>query len=145
MRSFLTFALTAAALSLLALPAPKAQASIIGTIQVNMHHPFVAGTTVLSPGKYDFRMVNNTDNQVMKVTNDNTLNSIFVMVRPAIDSHTPQNSQLWFARYGDTQFLNHIYEVGSPNGVAVLDSHHLEARMLEARQPSRRHGIQLRQ
>ncbi len=51
------------------------------------------------------------------------------LVREAIDSHTPKHTELVFNRYGNKEFLTHVYEAGNKSGVAVALTSREEARL----------------
>lgn len=65
----------------------------------------------------------------MTAISDNGKASAQFLVRQSIDNHRPNHSELVFRRYGNTEFLSKIFEVGSKEGVAVMEPSKQEARL----------------
>ena len=88
-------------------------AQITNQIRAHIEHSFVIGSKTLPPGEYTFSMVGGSDLTQMKVSNqDGTAEALFA-VRESIDDHRPKHSELLFRKYGNTEFLSKVYEVGS--------------------------------
>ncbi len=129
MRRVSFFVLSGCSLFLCIFAAPTVPAQIIGGIEANIQHPFVVGDTTLPPGRYIFRMVQDSNLTAMTVTNAATDTSVEFLVREALDSHIPQRSELVFNRCGNKEFLTKIFEVGTKAGVTVQQSSREEARL----------------
>jgi hypothetical protein len=110
---------------------PFLNAQITNTIQAHIDHSFVIGNTTLPPGEYTFRMLQDTDLQAMTATSENDKTSVSFNVRMTIDDHTPRHSELTFRKYGDTEFLSKIFELGSKNGAEVTEPSRDEKRFAQ--------------
>ena len=139
MRRISAFVLTALAGLLLVLAATSAQAQITSEIEVSIHHSFIVGNTTLPPGRYVFRMVPNTDLTIMSATSADGGTSAEFMVRASDDAHTPRHSELIFNKYGNKEYLTHIYETGTKTGVAVTDESRSETRLKKQGQHATEH------
>ena len=120
--------------------AQTVNAQIIDTIQAHVDHSFVIGDKTLPPGEYTFRMTTNPDQSVMIATNQNGTNVAQFLVRQSIDDHRPSHSELVFHKYGNTEFLSKIFEVGSKDGVAVMEPSKQEARLINEGQQALEHS-----
>jgi hypothetical protein len=121
---------------LLALSTPRLNAQIINAIQAHIDHPFVIGNTTLPAGEYTFRIMQGSELSVMTATSENDKTSVDFIVRAAIDDHTPAHTELTFRKYGNTEFLNKIFESGSKTGVEVTETSREESRLVkEGQQP----------
>jgi hypothetical protein len=107
------------------------KAQIAHIIQAHIDHSFVIGNTTLPPGDYTFQMMQNTDLQVMTATSANDRTSVSFVVGTAIDDHMPRHSELVFRKYGDTEFLDKIFESGSKAGVQVTEPSRDEKRFVQ--------------
>ncbi len=123
---------SAAAASLLFLAASIGHAQIINAIDADMHHRFTIVNTTLPPGHYVFRMLPAGEIAAMQVTSADGNESVEFLVRQSVDSHTPRHTELIFNRYGEEEFLTHIYERGDKNGVAVVEPSRAEERLKKA-------------
>lgn len=139
MRQVAVFAVSTFALSLLALGAPVAQAQISDQIDANIHHSFIVGNTTLPPGRYVFRTLQHSDLQIMTVSSAAGGASAEFLVRTSYDAHTPKHSELVFNRYGNKEFLTHIYQRGTKVGVSVVDASREEARLKKQGQSAAAH------
>jgi hypothetical protein len=111
-------------LLVLATPAVGFALSGGSTIQATINHPFVVSNTTLPPGKYDFRIRTDTEQQIMTVSGVNGSPSVEFLVRTSRDNHVPHQTELVFDRYGKTEVLTNIYGRGSQTGVAIIDASH---------------------
>ena len=109
-------------------------AQISDQINVDMSHSFIVGNTTLPPGKYSFRMLTDTDLSAMTVTSADGKHSVEFLVNNAQADHTPQHSELTFARCGQKEFLTKIFEQGSKIGVAVAETPREELRLQKSGQ-----------
>jgi hypothetical protein len=117
---------------------PWLNAQITNPIQAHVNHSFMIGDKTLPPGDYTFRIEGNTDLGVMIVQNKSGDNLAQFNVRRSIDNHTPKHSELIFRKYGNSEFLSKIYEVGSKSGVAVTEASKEEQRLANSGQ----HGME---
>ena len=104
-------------------------AQIMDAIHAHVDHSFVIGDQTLPPGEYTFRVSSYPDQSLMTAISDNGKASAQFLVRQSIDNHRPNHSELVFRRYGNTEFLSKIFEVGSKEGVAVMEPSKQEARL----------------
>lgn len=123
-RTVASLVVFAFAVSFLIAAAQPAQAQITEQIDASIHHPFTVADTTLPPGQYVFRMISQYNQSAMLVTNKSGKESAEFLVRDSRASHTPNHTKLVFERYGNKEYLTHIYEVGSKDGVAIVDLSH---------------------
>jgi hypothetical protein len=132
-----TLAPVLATFFLLAVGTPWLNAQITNTIQARIDHPFVIGNTTLPAGEYTFRMMQNSELSIVTATSQNDKTSVQFIVREAIDNRTPMHTELTFRKYGNTEFLNKIFESGSKTGVEVTETSREESRLVkEGQQPT---------
>ncbi len=96
-------------------------AQITNEIRAHIDHSFVIGNTTLPAGEYTFRTMGDSNLSVMTATSEDGKTSVTFIVREARADHTPAHSELVFRKYGDTDFLSRIFEVGSKLGVDVTE------------------------
>jgi hypothetical protein len=120
--------------------APWLSAQIANEIRAHLDHSFVIGNTTLPPGDYTFRMVQDSDSSVMTVTSQDDKISEEFLVRTTIADHTPKHSELLFRKYGNTEFLNKIFEAGSKSGAEVTETSRQEARLVKHGQHATEHS-----
>jgi len=116
-----------------------ANAQITNAIQAHVNHSFMIGDKTLPPGEYTFRIENNSDLGVMTVQNKNGDNVAQFNVRQSIANQRPAHSELVFRKYGNTEFLSKVYEVGSKAGVALAETAKAEARLAKEGQQAQEH------
>jgi hypothetical protein len=114
-----------AVLLLVMLGAPRLHAQIVNEVRASIDHSFMIGNTILPAGGYTFRMMPDSDLSVMTVTSQNDKTSVAFVVRNTVDDHTPAHTEIEFRKYGNTEFLNKIYEMGSKTGAEVTEEAHL--------------------
>jgi hypothetical protein len=119
--------------------APWVNAQITNEIRAHLDHSFVIGNTTLPPGDYTFRMVQDSDLSEMTATSANDKTSVEFLVRTTVADHTPSHSELTFRKYGNTEFLNRIFETGSKDGAEVTETGRQEARLVKKRQHAMEH------
>ena len=108
----------------------KAQAQIVGNLEVDIPFQFHAGNAKLPPGKYTLHLLENTDLTVMEITSvDNSTSALFEVGRTQVSS-APAKSELIFNKYGNRYFLAKVFDEGNPAGSEVLESRY-EKRMSE--------------
>src|ERR1700746_2017748 len=100
----------------------KAQAQIVGNLEVDIPFQFHAGNAKLPPGKYTLHLLENTDLTVMEITSvDNPTSALFEVGRTKASS-APAKSELIFNKYGNRYFLAKMFDEGNPTGSQVLES-----------------------
>jgi hypothetical protein len=119
---------------------PRLNAQIVNGIRARLDHSFVIGNATLPPGEYTFRMVDNTDLSMMTVTSENDKVTVEFIVRDATDDHRPDHSELFFRKYGNTEFLSKLFEAGSRSGVEITESSRQEARFAKHAQHAMEHS-----
>jgi hypothetical protein len=100
----------------------------------------VIGEKTLPPGEYTFRMMEGSDLSVMTVAGKNGKIIADFHVQAAIDDHRPNHSELVFRKYGNTEFLNKVFETGSKTGVAVAETSKQEKRFVDQGQRAIEHS-----
>jgi hypothetical protein len=99
----------------------KAQAQIVGDLEVNIPFQFHAGNAKLPPGKYVIHMLDN-DFTVMEISSADGSNSALFQVKDAETNSEPAKSELIFNKYGNRYFLTKLFDEGNPTGSQVLKS-----------------------
>ncbi len=122
MRRIVYVAATFAAYTALILAPSSSQAQITERIVANVPHSFVVNNTTLPPGRYTLHTVHLTNQTVMRLSSADGRTSTDFLVRDSIDDHLPKHSELVFNRYGNKEFLTHVYQVGTKIGVSVVDA-----------------------
>jgi hypothetical protein len=102
--------------------APYLHAQITDEILAHIDHSFVVGNTTLPPGDYTFQMMHNTDQSLMTVTSSSEKMSVTFLVREAMDDHAPAHADVFFRKYGNTEFLSKIFQPGSKVGARVTET-----------------------
>lgn len=110
-------------------------AQITNEIKANITHSFMIGKKTMPPGRYTFRMQQDSNLALMTATNEDNNTSVAFSVREARDNHEPRHSELVFRKYGDTEFLAKIFEKGARLGSEVSESKSEEARVAQKMQP----------
>lgn len=111
--------------------APQMHAQITNEIRAHIDHSFTVGDTTLPPGEYTFQILPGSDQSAMTVTSENDKTSVVFNVRTTIDDHTPHHTQLTFRKYGNTEFLNKVFESGTKTGEEVTETGREEARLVK--------------
>jgi len=100
----------------------KAEAQIVGDLEVNIPFQFHAGDAKLPPGKYIIRTVVDAGLDVMEISSVDGSTSALFQVRAAEANSAPVKSELIFNKYGDRYFLTKLFDEGDPNGSEVPKS-----------------------
>jgi hypothetical protein len=108
--------------------APLLRAQIMHQVVATIPHKFVVANTTLPSGKYEFRMLRDTDLTVMTCTNAAGDTEVEFLVDQAEAPKTPQSTELIFNRYGNEEILRRIFEAGDKWGVAVAEPSRQELR-----------------
>ena len=114
-------------------------AQITNSIRAHVSHSFIIGDKTLPPGDYTFRIPSNSDLGVMTARNGQGDVVAQFNVRQSLDSRRPRHSELVFRRYGNTEFLNKIYEGGTRNGVALTETGQQERQLVSEGQHAFEH------
>jgi hypothetical protein len=137
-----TLALAAVSLFLVTAGAPWLKSQITNDIRAHIDHSFMIGDKTLPPGDYTFRMMQGSDLTVMTVLDNNGKAIADFGVRATIDNHRPKHSELVFRKYGDTEFLNKVFEGGAKTGVQLTETGKQEAHLVEQGQHAMEHSEQ---
>jgi hypothetical protein len=100
----------------------KAQAQIVGDLEVNIPFQFCAGNAKLPAGEYRIHMLDDSDLTVMEISSADGSTSAFFQVDSAEAKSTPNKSELIFNQYGNRYFLANLFEEGNPNGSQLVES-----------------------
>jgi hypothetical protein len=116
----------------------KAQAQIVGNLEVNIPFQFHAGNTQLPPGKYVIHMLDDSDLTVMEISSADDSASALFEVQAAEANSAPAQSELIFNKYGNRYFLAKLFDEGNPSGSKVLESRY-EKRISKAGTATQEH------
>jgi hypothetical protein len=120
-RQYLLSLFVALAFALMIHPS-KAQAQVIGDLEVSIPFQFHAGNAKLPAGHYRIRPLDDSDLTVMEISNmDGSVSALFE-VRDAKADSTPAKDELVFNKYGNRYFLAKLYQDGSDTGSEVIES-----------------------
>jgi hypothetical protein len=109
----------------------KAQAQIVGTLEADIPFQFHVGNAKLPAGKYNIRVLDNTDLTVMEISSADGSSSAVFEVREAETKSAPAESELIFGKYGNRYFLDKLFDESNPSGSAVIKSSY-EKKMAQA-------------
>jgi hypothetical protein len=116
----------------------KAQAQIVGNLEVNIPFQFHAGNTQLPLGKYIIHMLDDSDLTVMEISSADDSASALFEVQAAEANSAPAQSELIFNKYGNRYFLAKLFDEGNPSGSKVLESRY-EKRISKAGTATQEH------
>lgn len=114
--------LFAVMLCALAIYPNKAQAQIVGDLDVNIPFQFQAGNAKLPAGEYRIHVVGDSNLTVMRISAAGDSTSTFFQVTATSAKSAPTKSELIFNKYGDHYFLARLFEEGSASGSEVIES-----------------------
>jgi len=100
----------------------RAQAQIIGDLEVSIPFQFHAGSTKLPPGKYVIHMIDNSNLTVMEISSEDGSTSALFDVESAEANSAPAKNELIFNKYGNRYFLAKLFDEGNPSGSQVIES-----------------------
>jgi hypothetical protein len=100
----------------------KAQAQIVGDLEVNIPFQFHAGNAKLPAGQYRIHPLDDSDLSVMEISSVDGSTSALFEVQAAEANTTPAKSELIFNKYGNRYFLAKLFDEGNPSGSQVLKS-----------------------
>jgi hypothetical protein len=88
----------------------RAQAQIIGDLEVSIPFQFHAGSTKLPPGKYVIHMLDNSNLTVMEISSVDGSTSALFDVESAEANSAPAKNELIFNKYGNRYFLAKLFD-----------------------------------
>ena len=100
----------------------KAQAQIVGQLDVNVPFQFHAGNAKFPAGKYSIQLLDDSDLTIMEIRSANDSTSALFEVRATQANSTPAKNELIFNKYGKRYFLAKVFEEGSTTGSQVTES-----------------------
>jgi hypothetical protein len=116
----------------------RAQAQIIGDLEVSIPFQFHAGSTKLPPGKYVIHMLDNSNLTVMEISSaDGSISALFD-VESAEANSAPAKNELIFNKYGNRYFLAKLFDQENPSGSKVVESRY-EKRIGQATAETQEH------
>jgi len=116
----------------------RAQAQIIGDLEVNIPFQFHAGSSKFPPGKYIIHMVDNSNLTVMEISSADGSTSALFDVESAEANSAPAKNELIFNKYGNRYFLAKLFDQENPSGSKVVESRY-EKRIGQATAESQEH------
>lgn len=106
----------------LAICPTKANAQLIGDLEVNVPFQFHAGDTKLPAGKYTIHQLDTSDEKIMEISSaDGSISALFE-VEQADANSAPAKTELIFDKYGNRYFLAKLFDGGNPYGSQVAKS-----------------------
>jgi hypothetical protein len=126
-RKFRTILVSISAAGLGLLTTQIASAQITHQLKADIHHDFTIGNTTLPPGEYVFRVMQDSDNDVMNVRAANGDLSEDFLIRQADSNTVPNHGELIFDRYGHQEFLAKVFAPGKKLGARVIEPSRKEA------------------
>ena len=115
-------ALFAALIFALTLHTTKAQAQIIGDLEVNIPFQFHVGSSKLPAGKYIIHMLDDSDLTVMEISTPDGSTTALFNVQSAEAKSAPAKSELIFNKYGNRYFLAELFDQENRSGSKVVES-----------------------
>jgi hypothetical protein len=100
----------------------KAQAQIIGDLEVNIPFQFHVGSSKLPAGKYIIHMLDGSDLKVMEISSADGSTSALFNVQSAETNSASARSELIFNKYGNRYFLAELFDEDNPDGSRVVES-----------------------
>jgi hypothetical protein len=100
----------------------RAQAQIIGDLEVSIPFQFHAGSTKLPPGKYIIHMLDNSNLTIMEISSVDGSTSALFDVESAEANSAPAKNELIFNKYGNRYFLAKLFDQENPSGSKVVES-----------------------
>lgn len=131
-------ALFIALISALTMYPTRAQAQIIGDLEVSIPFQFHAGSTKLPPGKYIIHMLDNSNLTVMEISSVDGSTSALFDVESAEANSAPAKNELIFNKYGNRYFLAKLFDQENPSGSKVVESRY-EKRIGQATAETQEH------
>jgi hypothetical protein len=129
LKTKLGLGLPSISLGLMFVVAPSMHGQITSEIYATIHHSFIVGNATLPAGRYVFGMLPDSQLQIMTARNTQNDAAAEFLVRTSLDAHVPNHSELLFNKYGNKEFLLHVYQTGEQTGVTVLEPSREESRL----------------
>ena len=120
-RSGYLLSLFAMGLALMLYPS-KANAQIVGDLEVNIPFQFHVGNTKLPAGEYRIHPLEDSDLTLMEISSADGSASTLFQVQEVDANATPNKSELIFNKYGDQYFLAQLFDEGEPSGSQLPES-----------------------
>src|ERR1700722_10018937 len=102
--------------------ASRAQAQIVGDLEVTIPFLFHAGNAKLPAGKYRIHLLDDSNQAVMEIISADGSTSALFHVQETQAQNTPGQNELLFNKYGNRYFLTRVFDAGDPNGSQVVKS-----------------------
>jgi hypothetical protein len=116
----------------------RAQAQIIGDLEVSIPFQFHAGSTKLPPGKYVIHMLDNSNLTIMEISSEDGSTSALFDVESVEANSAPAKNELIFNKYGNRYFLAKLFDQENPSGSKVVESRY-EKRIGQATAETQEH------
>jgi hypothetical protein len=100
----------------------KAQAQLVGDLEVNIPFQFHAGNAKLPAGEYRVHVLDDSDLTVMEISSIDGSTSALFQVQNTDGNTVPAKSELIFNKYGNRYFLAKLSVEGSSSGSQVVES-----------------------
>jgi len=100
----------------------KAQAQVVGDLEVKIPFQFQAGNAKLPAGEYRIHVVGDSNLTVMRISAADDSTSTFFQVTETEAKSAPTKTELIFNKYGDQYFLAKVFEEGSASGSEAIES-----------------------
>jgi hypothetical protein len=104
----------------------KAQAQIVGDLEVNIPFQFHAGNAKLPAGDYRIHVMEDSNLTIMEISSADGSTSTLFQVHDTDANSTPTKNELIFNKYGNRYFLAKLFQEGSSSGSQVLESRYEE-------------------
>lgn len=111
-----------AVLSALTMYPSKAQAQVVGYLEVNIPFQFHVGDAKLPAGEYWVHVLDNSDLTVMEISSVDGSASALFQVESTDANIAPANNELVFNKYGNRYFLAKLFDEANPSGSQVVES-----------------------
>ena len=89
------------------------------TIEANITHDFIVGTTTLPAGKYEIKSLYETDPNSFEIRSANGHAVAVFETHSAQANRTPRKTELVFNKLGDSYFLSQIWLEGNDVGIEL--------------------------
>jgi hypothetical protein len=99
---------------------PASFAQITGDIHANIPFSFYVQETKLPAGEYVLHVMQDTDLMVMEIRSADDKTAVTFQVDASQLPKPPNQTELLFHRYGNSEYLSRIFESGSADGSRVV-------------------------
>ena len=120
----------------------NAQIDSLSTVQANVPFAFAVGNTTLPAGKYEIKMLDDNEPNVLEIISANGHPRVVFETENAAkrDDQTARKSELVFDKVGDQYFLVQVWVDVTRSGVQLPISK-MEKRLTDGGKQSERHSI----